>query len=76
MIMMIDNIDEGDDDDDDDNNNNNKKKKKKKKSEEEGDNVKVRNIFHGRNNVTCNTNCKNRKIAITYTLGKWFVSGI
>jgi hypothetical protein len=31
-------------------------------------NVKVRNIFHGRNNITCNTNCKYRTAATLYTL--------
>ena len=29
-------------------------------------NVKAQNIFHGRNNITCNTNCKNRTAATQY----------
>ena len=36
-------------------------------------NVKVQNIFHGRNNITCSTECKYRTAA---TLDTWFVSGI
>jgi len=31
-------------------------------------NVKVQNIFHGRNNITCSTNCKYRTAATLYTL--------
>ena len=38
--------------------------------------VKVRNLFHGRNNITCNTSCKYRTAATLYTLETWFVSGI
>ena len=38
--------------------------------------VKVLNIFHGRNNITCSTNCKYRTAATLYTLQTWFVSGI
>jgi hypothetical protein len=38
--------------------------------------VKVQNIFHGRNNITCSTNCKYRTAATLYTLETWFVSGI
>jgi hypothetical protein len=34
----------------------------------ENANVKIRNIFHGRNNVTCSTNCKYRTDATLYTL--------
>jgi hypothetical protein len=39
-------------------------------------NVKVQNIFHGRNNITCSTNCKYRTAATLYTLETWFVSGV
>jgi hypothetical protein len=38
--------------------------------------VKVQNIFHGRNNITCSTDCKYRTAATLYTLDTWFVSGI
>jgi hypothetical protein len=37
--------------------------------------VKVQNIFHGRNNITYNTNCKYRTAATLNTLETWFVSG-
>jgi hypothetical protein len=57
--------DDDDDDDDDDNNNNNNKSA----------NVKVLNIFQGRNNITCSTNCKYRTAATLYTVETWFVSG-
>ena len=30
--------------------------------------VKVQNIFHGRNNITCSTNCKYRTASTLYTL--------
>ena len=30
--------------------------------------VKEQNIFHGRNNITCSTNCKYRTAATLYTL--------
>jgi hypothetical protein len=36
-------------------------------------NVKVQNIFHGRNNITCSTNCNYRTAAPPYTLETWFV---
>ena len=39
-------------------------------------NVKVRNIFHGRNNITCNINCKYRTAGTLNTLGARFVSGV
>ena len=39
-------------------------------------NVKVQNVFHGRNNITCNTHCKHRTTATICTLETWFVSGI
>jgi hypothetical protein len=39
-------------------------------------NVKVQNIFHGWNNITCSTNCKYRTAATLYTLETWLVSGI
>jgi len=39
-------------------------------------NVKVQNIFHGRDNTTGSTNCKYRTAATLYTLVTWFVSGI
>jgi len=38
--------------------------------------VKVQNAFHGRNNITCSTNCKYRTAATLYTLQTLFVSGI
>ena len=38
-------------------------------------NVKVRNVFHRQNNVTCSTNCKYRTTATLYALETWFVSG-
>ena len=38
--------------------------------------VKVQNIFHGRNNITCSTNCKYRTAVTLHTLETWFVSGI
>ena len=31
-------------------------------------NVKVQNIFHGRNNITCGTDCKHRTAATLYTV--------
>jgi len=34
------------------------------------------NIFHGRNNITCSTNCKYRTPATLYTPETWFVSNI
>ena len=42
----------------------------------ESANVKVQNILHGRNNITCSTNCKYRTAATLCTLDIWFVSGI
>jgi len=36
--------------------------------------VEVQNIFHGRNNITCSTDCKYRTAATLYTVGTWFVS--
>jgi hypothetical protein len=39
-------------------------------------NVKVQNIFHGRNNITCSTECKYRTAIQLYTIETWFVSGI
>jgi len=43
----------------------------------ESANVKVQNIFHGRNNIICNTNCKYSIAATlyTYTLETRFLSG-
>jgi hypothetical protein len=38
-------------------------------------NVKVQNIFHGRNNITCNTKCKYRRVATLNILETRFVSG-
>jgi len=38
--------------------------------------VKVQNIFHGRNNITCSKDCKYRTAATLYTVEIWFVSGI
>jgi hypothetical protein len=37
--------------------------------------VKVQNIFHGRNNITCNTNCKYRTVATLNKPETQFVSG-
>jgi hypothetical protein len=34
----------------------------------ESANVKVQNIFHGWNNITCSTNCKYRTAATLYNL--------
>ena len=34
----------------------------------ESANVKVQNIFHGQNNITCSTNCKYRTAATLYTI--------
>jgi len=39
-------------------------------------NVKVPSVFHGRNNITCSTNCKYRTAATLYNLETWFVSGM
>jgi hypothetical protein len=80
--------DDDDDDDDDDNNNNNNVRKERHQGitehshighcthTAESANVKVQNIFHGQNNITCGTNCKYRTPATLYTLATWFVSGI
>ena len=38
-------------------------------------NVRIQNIFHGRNNITCNTNCKYRTVATLNTLQTRFISG-
>ena len=54
------------DDDDNNNNNNNNNKIITTKSA----NVKLRNIFHMLNNITCSTNCKYRTAATLYTLEK------
>jgi hypothetical protein len=35
-------------------------------------NAKEQNIFHGRNNITCSTNCKYRTAATLYTLETCF----
>jgi hypothetical protein len=42
----------------------------------ESTNVKVQNMFHGQNNITCSTDCKYRTAATLYTLATLFVSGI
>jgi len=42
----------------------------------ESANVKVQNIFHRQNNITCSITCKYRTAATWYTLETWFVSGI
>jgi hypothetical protein len=39
-------------------------------------NVKVQNIFNGRHNVTCSTDCKYRTAATLYTVETMFVSDI
>ena len=38
--------------------------------------VEVPNIFHGRNNITCSTDCKYRTATTLSTLETWIVSGI
>ena len=38
--------------------------------------VKVQNIFHGRNNITCSRDCKYRTAATVHTIETWFVSGV
>ena len=40
--------------------------------------VKVQNIFHWRNNITCSTSCNHRRGATLYeyAVESWFVSGI
>jgi len=38
--------------------------------------VKVQNIFHIQNNITCSTNSKYRTAATLYIPDTWFVSGI
>ena len=38
--------------------------------------IKVQNAFHGRNNITCSTNCKYRTAAKLHNIETWFVSGI
>jgi hypothetical protein len=53
-----------DDDDNDQNNNNN------------NNNVKVHSISHGRNNITCTTNCKYRTAATLYAPEIWFASSM
>ena len=40
------------------------------------DNVKAKNLFHGRSNIISSTNCKHITPATLYTLETWFVSGI
>jgi len=42
----------------------------------EGAIVKVQNIIHGRNIITCSTNCTHRTTGTLYNLETWFVSGI
>jgi hypothetical protein len=42
----------------------------------ESANIKVKNIFHGQNNITCSTNCKYRTAATLHTIETWLVSGI
>jgi hypothetical protein len=38
--------------------------------------VKVPNIFHGRNNITCSTDCKYRAAATLYALETCLISGV
>jgi hypothetical protein len=40
----------------------------------ESANVKVQNIIHGRNNITCSTNNKHRTAEKLYKLETWLVS--
>jgi hypothetical protein len=42
----------------------------------ESANVKVRSLFHGRNNIGCNKNFKYRTAATLYTWETRFVSGM
>ena len=39
-------------------------------------NVKIENIFQGRNNITCGRDCKYRTAATGCTVEMWFVSGM
>ena len=38
--------------------------------------VTVQNTFHGRNNITCITDCKYGTATTLYTVGTWFVLGM
>jgi len=38
--------------------------------------VKVQDIFHGRNNITCSADCKYRTAVTVYTIETRFVSGL
>jgi hypothetical protein len=38
--------------------------------------IKIQNIFHGRNNITCGTNYKYKTAATLYALEIWLASGI
>ena len=35
--------------------------------------VKLQNVFHGRNNITCGINCTYRRAVTRYALETWFV---
>jgi hypothetical protein len=61
-LKVWDNIQQANGDDYDDNNNNNNN----------SNNVKITNIFHVQNNITCSTNCKYRIAATLYTLETFF----
>ena len=39
-------------------------------------NIRIQNILDGRNNITCNTNCKNRTALTLNTLETWFYLGV
>jgi len=42
----------------------------------QGSDAKLQNIFHGRNNITCSTDCNYRTAATLCTLETWFVFGV
>jgi len=42
----------------------------------ESANVKVQNILHMQNNITCSTNCEYTTAATVYTLETWGFSGV
>ena len=58
-------------DDDDDNDNNNHTGHCTNTAESA--NVKVQNVFHGQNNITCSTKCKHRTAATVCAVETWFV---
>jgi hypothetical protein len=80
-------FDDDDDNDDDNNNNNNTLKARNLGTAKnshighctcaaESANVKIQNIFNGRHNITCSTDCKYRTATTLYTVETWFVLGM